>query len=64
MTMREPKHIQLTYGNGEMRPLAEIEADVIEIAIKHYDRNMSQVAARLKIGRTTLYRKTESRARY
>jgi transcriptional regulator of acetoin/glycerol metabolism len=37
--------------------LDEIEADVIRLALAHYDGQMSEVARRLGIGRSTLYRK-------
>jgi DNA-binding NtrC family response regulator len=40
-----------------VRTLAEIEADVIRLAIGHYRGRMSEVARRLGIGRSTLYRK-------
>jgi DNA-binding NtrC family response regulator len=43
--------------DGHMRPLEEIEADVIRLAIGHYRGRMTEVARRLKIGRSTLYRK-------
>jgi DNA-binding NtrC family response regulator len=42
---------------GEIRPLSEVEADMIRLAIEHYDGRMSLVARRLGIGRSTLYRK-------
>lgn len=51
--------LQLTDSHGEVRPLEEIERDVIRFAITHYDEQMSEVARRLKIGRSTLYRKLE-----
>jgi DNA-binding NtrC family response regulator len=44
---------------GEMRPLDEIENEVIRFAISHYRGQMSEVARRLKIGRSTLYRKLD-----
>ncbi|MCO5130564.1 MAG: sigma-54 dependent transcriptional regulator [Xanthobacteraceae bacterium] len=44
---------------GEMRPLEEIENEVIRFAISHYRGQMSEVARRLKIGRSTLYRKLD-----
>jgi DNA-binding NtrC family response regulator len=44
---------------NEMRPLADIEADVIRFAIGHYRGRMSEIARRLGIGRSTLYRKLE-----
>jgi DNA-binding NtrC family response regulator len=45
--------------DGEVRPLEEIEADAIRFAIAHYRGQMSEVARRLQIGRSTLYRKLE-----
>ncbi|PSJ40449.1 sigma-54-dependent transcriptional regulator [Allosphingosinicella deserti] len=46
------------YGDdGNMRSLDEIEADVIRLAIGHYRGRMTEVARRLGIGRSTLYRK-------
>jgi DNA-binding NtrC family response regulator len=44
---------------GDVRPLAELEADVIRFAISHCRGRMSEVARRLGIGRSTLYRKLE-----
>ena len=42
---------------GDMRSLADVETDMIRLAIEHYDGRMSEVARRLGIGRSTLYRK-------
>ena len=39
--------------------MEEIERDVIRFAIAHYRGQMSEVARRLQIGRSTLYRKLE-----
>jgi DNA-binding NtrC family response regulator len=44
---------------GNVRPLNELEAEVIRFAIARYRGQMSEVARRLKIGRSTLYRKLE-----
>jgi DNA-binding NtrC family response regulator len=44
---------------GHFRPIGDIEADVIRLAIAHYRGQMSEVARRLQIGRSTLYRKLE-----
>jgi DNA-binding NtrC family response regulator len=44
---------------GQVRPLEDIERDTIRFAIAHYRGQMSEVARRLKIGRSTLYRKLE-----
>jgi DNA-binding NtrC family response regulator len=52
--------LSLLMADGEVRPIEEIESDVIRFAISHYRGQMSEVARRLKIGRSTLYRKLES----
>ena len=52
--------IAILDGAGGIRALEEIEADAIRFAISHYRGQMSEVARRLKIGRSTLYRKLES----
>jgi DNA-binding NtrC family response regulator len=49
----------LTDARGDVRPLEDIERDAIRFAIAHYRGQMSEVARRLKIGRSTLYRKLE-----
>jgi DNA-binding NtrC family response regulator len=45
---------------GEVRPLDEIESELIRYAVTHYRGQMSEVARRLRIGRSTLYRKLEA----
>jgi DNA-binding NtrC family response regulator len=45
-----------------MRPLEEMENEIIRFAISHYRGQMSEVARRLKIGRSTLYRKLDEAA--
>jgi DNA-binding NtrC family response regulator len=52
--------LQLLDAEGEVRPLDEIEAELIRYAITHYRGQMSEVARRLQIGRSTLYRKLEA----
>jgi DNA-binding NtrC family response regulator len=47
---------------GEVRPLEELESEIIRFAISHYRGQMSEVARRLKIGRSTLYRKLDEAA--
>jgi DNA-binding NtrC family response regulator len=42
---------------GEMRAIGALEEEVIRFAIAHYRGRMSEVAQRLGIGRSTLYRK-------
>ncbi|MEO0464562.1 MAG: sigma-54 dependent transcriptional regulator [Pseudomonadota bacterium] len=49
--------VMLYTEDGNLRPLEEIEADVIRLAIGHYRGRMTEVARRLGIGRSTLYRK-------
>ena len=49
--------VMLYTPDGNLRPLEEIEADVIRLAIGHYRGRMTEVARRLGIGRSTLYRK-------
>jgi DNA-binding NtrC family response regulator len=43
--------------DGNVRPLEELEAEAIRFAIAHYGGRMTEVARRLRIGRSTLYRK-------
>jgi DNA-binding NtrC family response regulator len=43
--------------SGEIRTLEDIEADMIRLALARYRGHMTEVAKRLKIGRSTLYRK-------
>jgi DNA-binding NtrC family response regulator len=43
--------------DGDLRPLADVEGEMIALAIQKYDGRMSEVARRLGIGRSTLYRK-------
>jgi DNA-binding NtrC family response regulator len=45
---------------GEVRTLDDVESEVIRFAIAHYRGQMSEVARRLQIGRSTLYRKLDS----
>jgi DNA-binding NtrC family response regulator len=52
--------VPLLDGVGETRPLEEIELDVIRFAVTHYRGQMSEVARRLGIGRSTLYRKLDA----
>ena len=42
---------------GNVRTLADVELEMIRFAIEHYNGQMSEVARRLGIGRSTLYRK-------
>jgi DNA-binding NtrC family response regulator len=49
--------VTLFTGDGHLRLLEDIEADIIRLAIGHYRGRMTEVARRLGIGRSTLYRK-------
>jgi DNA-binding NtrC family response regulator len=55
-----PDHlVNLVDEAGHARPLEEVEADAIRFALAHYHNQMSEVARRLRIGRSTLYRKLD-----
>lgn len=56
-SIQESFGVTLYTSDGNLRPLEEIEADVIRLAIGHYRGRMTEVARRLGIGRSTLYRK-------
>jgi DNA-binding NtrC family response regulator len=49
--------VTLFTSDGHLRLLEDIEADIIRLAIGHYRGRMTEVARRLGIGRSTLYRK-------
>jgi DNA-binding NtrC family response regulator len=49
--------LSLLDPQGQVRPLEEIENEAIRFAITHCRGQMSEVARRLRIGRSTLYRK-------
>jgi DNA-binding NtrC family response regulator len=51
--------LSLLDGEGEVRQLDDIETDAIRFALSHYGGQMSEVARRLGIGRSTLYRKLD-----
>ena len=54
---RRPACARSPTRTGELRTLEAIERDLIQFAIDHYSGHMSEVARRLGIGRSTLYRK-------
>ena len=49
--------VRILDSRGHLRTLEEIERDLIQLAIGIYAGHMSEVARRLGIGRSTLYRK-------
>jgi DNA-binding NtrC family response regulator len=54
--------LSMLSASGEVRALEEMENEIIRFAISHYRGQMSEVARRLKIGRSTLYRKLDEAA--
>ncbi|MDB5533673.1 MAG: sigma-54-dependent Fis family transcriptional regulator [Hyphomicrobiales bacterium] len=55
--MRDPNVLRLLDENGNVRRLEDMEAETIRFALVHYRGQMSEMARRLGIGRSTLYRK-------
>jgi DNA-binding NtrC family response regulator len=51
------ENVDLFDRDGHLRTLEAIEKDLIQLAIDTYDGRMSEVARRLGMGRSTLYRK-------
>jgi DNA-binding NtrC family response regulator len=52
-----PGMLDLLDPQGHVRPLEDIENEAIRFAITHCRGQMSEVARKLRIGRSTLYRK-------
>ena len=52
-----PFALSVTDASGQIRKFEDMEAEIIRMAISRYDGHMSEVARRLGIGRSTLYRK-------
>lgn len=55
--VRDPNVLKLLDENGHVRRLDHLEAETIKFALAHYRSQMSEMARRLGIGRSTLYRK-------
>jgi DNA-binding NtrC family response regulator len=53
----DPHSLRLINDSGDVRMLEEIEIEAIRFALAHYRGQMSQMARKLGIGRSTLYRK-------
>ena len=53
----DPGPVDIMDDGGHLRTLEDIERDLIEFAIENYAGRMSEVARRLGVGRSTLYRK-------
>jgi DNA-binding NtrC family response regulator len=54
---RDPHTLSLINDIGEMRSLADLEAQAIRFALLYYQGHMSAISRHLGIGRSTLYRK-------
>jgi DNA-binding NtrC family response regulator len=57
LTSSSPYALSVTEASGHIRKFEEMEGEIIRMAIARYDGHMSEVARRLGIGRSTLYRK-------
>jgi len=55
--MMRSGRLALTNDRGEVRRLRDLEVDMIHFALDFYDGRISEVARKLGIGRSTLYRK-------
>ena len=55
--MIETLAIRLLADDGDVRRLDEIEADVVRYAVARYGGKLTEIARRLGIGRSTLYRR-------
>jgi DNA-binding NtrC family response regulator len=60
VSIAESHMVALLDTQGAIRALDEVEADAIRFAIAYYQGQMSEVARRLRIGRSTLYRKLDT----
>ena len=52
-----PYGLSVTDAAGNIRKFVEMGSEIIRMAIARYNGHMSEVARRLGIGRSTLYRK-------
>ena len=57
MSIRDPHSLQLLDDIGEVRTLDDVERALIRFATDYYRGQMSEMARKLGIGRSTLYRK-------
>ncbi len=57
LEIHDPHSLRLINDSGDVRTLEDIESEAIRFALAHYRGQMSQVARKLGIGRSTLYRK-------
>ena len=52
--VHDPNRLSLLDESGNVRKMDEIEAEVIRFALAHYRGQMSEMARKLGIGRSTL----------
>jgi DNA-binding NtrC family response regulator len=57
ISANSPYALCVTEAGGHIRKFEDLEAEIIRMAIGRYEGHMSEVARRLGIGRSTLYRK-------
>jgi DNA-binding NtrC family response regulator len=57
IVMRDPSFLRLIDDTGEVRSLVDLEEAAIRFALDHCRGHMTEMARRLGIGRSTLYRK-------
>ena len=50
-------HIPALGDDGQLRTMEEMEAEMLRVALERYEGRMSEIARRLGIGRSTLYRR-------
>ena len=55
--VRDPNVLRLLDENSNMRKIEDLEAEIIRFSLAYYRGQMSEMARRLGIGRSTLYRK-------
>jgi DNA-binding NtrC family response regulator len=54
-----PNEVGIFNSDGHVRPLEEIERDVIRLALIESGGSVTRAACGLRIGRSTLYRKMD-----
>jgi transcriptional regulator of acetoin/glycerol metabolism len=54
------RRLQLLDRDGNVRSLGDMEKEIIICALEHYRGRVSEAARRLKMSRSTLYRKMEA----
>ncbi len=55
--VRDPHSLRLLDDYGDVLKMDDVERAVIRFALDHYRGQMSEMARKLGIGRSTLYRK-------